>query len=188
MSGKDSRSVIRGPVDLDDPGSVEKAASEAQESEAAEIRKAALAKLVGVAKLRLLTLPKKLGPGDPNPETGEPLTEAAAGLETGVIYQWETLDQPWAMPGTATRKELAAMVPYLQALLGLQLLANSHAVLAERLSEEQREDMKTFLESSERLIAVQAILYQPVIEMVMNWYCDRSGAAAEAEALLQGAN
>ena len=48
--------------------------------------------------------------------------------------------------------------------------------------------MKSFLEGSNRLLAGQAILYQPIFEMVMNWYSDRSGARAEAMALLAGAN
>lgn len=188
MMAEDRRSMIRGALDLDDETSVQDALERASPEQAEDIRRAALARPVGKATLRLLTIPRRLEAGDPNPETGEPLAEPGAGLETGVIYQWETTEVPWAPAGSEIRKELSAMVPYLQAMLGLQLLANSHAVLAERLTEEQKGEMKTFLESANRLIVAQGILYQPVFEMLMNWYCERSGAQAQAEALIQGAN
>lgn len=179
-----NRVAVKGDLDLDDPTVADRVPEEDREA----VRQAARSKALATVTLRLLTDPRLIPAGEKDPDTGEVLAEPAVGLETGVIFQWTTLDPEWAPEGSEYRKELSAMMPYFQAVLGLQLLANSTMALERALTPEQAEELKSFLEGSNRLLAGQAILYQPIFEMVMNWYSDRSGARAEAMALLAGTN
>lgn len=179
-----NRTAVKGNLDLDDPGVVDSVPEDQRDAVAQAIRSKALATVT----LRLLTDPRLIPAGETDPDTGKVLEEPAVGLETGVIFQWNTVEQPWAPAGSEHRKELSAMMPYFQAVLGLQLLANSTMTLERELTDEQREELALFLDGSNRLLAGQAVLYQPIFEMVMNWYSERSGARAEAVALLVGGN
>lgn len=186
MSDDPKRCFYKGKIDLSDPEAVQEAIRDLDPEEARAILQASSSVLVGTANLRILTDITELATGDTDPATGEVLTETATALKTGIIYQWETAELAWAEPGTDNRKELAAMMPVFQTILGVRLLQAGLEGLATRGAGD--EEMARGIDSSAKLATLFEGMMKPVFDMAMLWFADRSGARAEAKARLLGVN
>lgn len=186
MSDDQKRCFYRGKIDLSDPEAVQAAVRDLDPEEAKAILQASSALLVGVANLRIMTDVSELKAGDTDPSTGEALMEAATALKTGIIYQWETAEHPWAEPGTDNRRELAAMLPAFQAILGVRLLQAGLEGLADRAGGD--EEMARGIDGSNKLVTLFEAMMKPVFDIALLWFADRSGARAEAKSRLLGVN
>lgn len=183
-----NRHFYKGLIDLSDPEAVAEAVRDLPEEDAKAVLQAAAATLLGVARLRILTELKDLSPGDTDPSTGEPLTEPATALRTGIIYQWEMEEMPWAPPGSDARKELSAVSPVFQAILGVRLIQSGMEALAGRLGEINSDESARGVDSTLKLVSLFEAMMKPVFDTALTWFAERSGARAEARAKSQGVN
>jgi len=169
-----TRVVIPGGLDLSDPEAAAKAAESVEDEKVAEtLRDAAKAARVASVDLRILCEPATDSEGKPS-------------ATTGVIFQWHGHEQPWAPKGTRTRGELVGLMPFFQALLGVQLMANAAKVLEER--QKNGAPYQALIDATYGLTDAFEEVYGPIWAEMLRWYAEKTGVIAELEAQEMGSN
>ena len=177
--------TFRENVNLDDPADVERAVTEAETEEAkSAILSAASAMPIGRATLRVGLEPVKVEKGSVNPQTGEAMEEDGVALRQSVMFSWVTEEYDWCPQGSDCRKELGVVVPYFQAMLAASLLEHAVSVLERRAPLTGEDPMAEWKAGMRKLADTTLLLMQPPMEDVLRWLGDKTGAWAEAEALL----
>lgn len=176
---------LRESVDLDDPADVERALAAARNEEVREaLAAAAKAFPVGRAVLRVALEPIVVRKGEVNPQTQEVMEEDGVALRQSVMFSWATEKAEWCPEGSENRKELAVVVPYFQAMLGASLLEHAVTVLEGRKVPGMPDPMEDWKGAMRKLADTTLGVMQPMTEDVLRWLGDKTGAWAEAEALL----
>lgn len=185
MSSEKMPMIFRENVDLDDPSDVERAVGAAESEEKRQaLLSAARALPVGRATLRVALEPVLVRKGEKHPQSGVEIEEDAVALRQNVMFSWATEQFPWCPTGSDTRKELGVMVPYFQAMLGASLLEHAVTVLEGRVMPGVPDPLETWKGALRKLSDTTLQVLMPVTEDVLRWLGDKSGAWAEAEALL----